>query len=185
MRLDYKAVSPIVRDVSSDNDRHNKTSCCSQSQKQSRKKIVSFPLQSIKVSSKFGYRTDPFTKKRRFHSGIDLKASKGTEAYAMLAGVIEKVGRDESRGNYIMIRHDEYVVTYCHLSRILVSQGQIVEPGGPVGLVGSTGRSTGPHLHIMLHRGRQLLNPQILLDSIRNILDRDGNSQAVERNQRV
>lgn len=113
---------------------------------------------------------DPFTKKRRLHNGIDLRASIGTETFAMLPGIITTIGRDRSRGNYVIIRHGNYVVTYCHLSRILVRQGQMVEPGEAVGLVGSTGRSTGPHLHLMLHRGKQMLNSQILLDCIWRIL---------------
>ena len=97
----------------------------------------------------------------------------GTETYAMLAGTIDMVGRDKSRGNYVMIRHDDYIVTYCHLAKVVVNQGQIVEPGETVGLVGSTGRSTGPHLHLTLRRGKQLLNPQILLDCIRRILEKE------------
>lgn len=100
---------------------------------------------------------DPFTKKRRLHNGIDLRASIGTETFAMLPGIITTIGRDRSRGNYVIIRHGNYIVTYCHLSRILVRQGQMVEPGEAVGLVGSTGRSTGPHLHLMLHRGSNCL----------------------------
>ena len=173
----YEKVAVNTNGISCDNNRCTKASFFPPSQRLFRQKVVSLPLQTIKVSSRFGYRTDPFTKRGRFHSGIDLRASVGTETYAMLAGKIEMVGRDKSRGNYVMIKHDDYIVTYCHLSKVLVRQGQIVEPGETVGLVGSTGRSTGPHLHLTLRRGKQLLNPQILLDCIRRILEKDTGAQ--------
>ena len=163
-------VEAITNGVPYDNNEGVRPYFCTLSQSQAHQRIASFPLHTIKISSKFGYRMDPFTKKRRLHNGIDLRASIGTETFAMLPGIITTIGRDRSRGNYVIIRHGNYVVTYCHLSRILVRQGQMVEPGEAVGLVGSTGRSTGPHLHLMLHRGKQLLNPQILLDCIWRIL---------------
>lgn len=162
----------IINDKTSDNNKQKKLSCPSQSQRRFRKLTVSLPLHVMKISSGFGYRTDPFTGKKKFHNGIDLRADKGTATFSMLTGVIIMVGSDNSRGNYIMIRHGNYVVTYCHLSRILVRQGQMVEPGETVGLVGSTGRSTGPHLHLTLYYGKQVLNPLILLNYIRYILDR-------------
>lgn len=65
------------------------------------------------------------------------------------------VGKDNSRGNYVMIRHGNYVITYCHLLKILVRKGQMVEPGETVGHAGSTGRSTGPHLHLTLYHKQQ------------------------------
>lgn len=163
-------VEAITNGVPYDNNEGVRPYFCTLSQSQAHQRIASFPLHTIKISSKFGYRMAPFTKKRRLHNGIDLRASIGTETFAMLPGIITTIGRDRSRGNYVIIRHGNYVVTYCHLSRILVRQGQMVEPGEAVGLVGSTGRSTGPHLHLMLHRGKQLLNPQILLDCIWRIL---------------
>lgn len=168
--IEDEDVEAITNGVPYDNNEGVRLYFFTLSQSQSHQRIASFPLHVIKISSKFGYRMDPFTKKRRLHNGIDLRASIGTETFAMLPGIITITGRDRSRGNYVMIRHGNYVVTYCHLSRILVRQGQMVEPGEAVGLVGSTGRSTGPHLHLMLHRGKQLLNPQILLDCIWSIL---------------
>lgn len=174
----------IMNGKTSDNIKQEKRSCSSISQRHSHKRIVSLPLQTIKISSGFGYRTDPFTGKKKFHNGIDLRACMGTETFAMLTGIIVMVGRDSSRGNYVMIRHGNYVVTYCHLSRILVKEGQMVEPGETVGLVGSTGRSTGPHLHLTLYRGKQRLNPLILLNCIRSILDRGKNAH-IGYNQRV
>lgn len=133
---------------------------------------VSLPLQKINVSSKFGYRTDPFTRKRRFHYGIDLQARMGEKTYAMLPGKVITVGRDKSRGFHVVIRHGNYTVVYCHLSAILVRQGQAILPGEPVGLVGSTGRSSGPHLHLALCKGHRFLDPQIMLDYIMEVLNK-------------
>lgn len=132
----------------------------------------SLPLQKINVSSKFGYRTDPFTGKRRFHYGIDLKARMGEKTYAMLPGKVITVGRDKSRGFHVSIRHGNYTVVYCHLSAILVRQGQAILPGEPVGLVGSTGRSSGPHLHLALCKGHHFLDPQVMLDYIMEVLNK-------------
>lgn len=133
---------------------------------------VSLPLQKINVSSKFGYRTDPFTRKRRFHYGIDLQARMGEKTYAMLPGEVITVGRDKSRGFHVVIQHGNYKVVYCHLSAILVRQGQAILPGEPVGLVGSTGRSSGPHLHLALCKGHRFLDPQIMLDYIMEVLNK-------------
>lgn len=161
----------------SDNIKQKELFCSSKSQRQSHKRIVSFPLQTMKISSGFGYRTDPFTGKKKFHNGIDFQTDIGTETFAMLTGIIVMVGKDNSRGNYVMIRHGNYVITYCHLSKILVRQGQMVEPGEAVGLAGSTGRSTGPHLHLTLYHKQQSLNSLIFLNCIRSVLDREKNGQ--------
>lgn len=130
---------------------------------------VSLPLQRIHVSSKFGKRKDPFTKRERFHNGIDLQARMGEKVYAMLPGKIIAVGRDQSRGCHISIRHGRYTIVYCHLSAILVKKGQEIFPGETVGLAGSTGCSTGPHLHLALYKGCYSLNPQIMLDYIMEV----------------
>lgn len=95
--------------------------------------------------------------------GIDLKAKYGQKAYATLPGIISAVGRDKGRGIYVSVTHGDYIVTYCHLSRTVVRRSQSVEAGEVVGYVGSTGRSTGPHLHLSLHKGAKVLNPHILL----------------------
>jgi len=104
--------------------------------------------------------------KRALHNGINLRAD-NEEVYAMMFGRVEKVGRDKHSGLYITLRHADYLVSYCHLSRVQVSKGDLVYPGQPVGVSGNTGRSTAPHLHITLRKGRKTLNPQILLDYVR------------------
>jgi len=127
---------------------------------------VSYPLKSVHITSGFGRRCDPFTHKAANHNGLDLRAD-NEEVYAMMFGRVEKVGRDKRSGLYVTLRHADYLVSYCHLSRVQVSKGDLVYPGQPVGVSGNTGRSTGPHLHITLRKGCKTLNPQILLDYVR------------------
>lgn len=119
---------------------------------------VCYPLRKMKVNSPYGYRTDPFTGKRRFHNGIDLHA-RGDEALAMMEGTVLKVGQDRTSGKYVVLRHGEFTVSYCHLSRILVSKGASVSPRDAVGITGSTGRSTGEHLHITCRRNGKYVDP--------------------------
>lgn len=130
---------------------------------------VSYPLRNIEVTSGYGNRTDPFTGKKSCHEGVDLRAAHGEEAYAMMFGKVCKVGSDKRSGNYVSIRHGDFTVSYCHLSEPLVRKDEFVYAGTPVGLTGSTGRSTGPHLHITLKRGRKKINPGIMLDYVGTI----------------
>ena len=108
---------------------------------------VSYPLPRIKVTSPYGYRKDPFTGKRKFHGGIDLQA-RGDKVLAMMAGTVVKVGQDKTSGKYVTLQHGNCMISYCHLSKILVARGTAVRPRDAVGITGSTGRSTGEHLHI-------------------------------------
>ncbi len=100
------------------------------------------------ISSKFGYRTSPFTNKRAFHSGLDIANKKGTKIIATADGKVSFAAPRFNYGNMIKIDHGYGVVTkYAHLSKILVKPGQKVKRGETIGLMGNTGRSTGPHLH--------------------------------------
>lgn len=119
----------------------------------------------LHITSKFGQRRNPFGKKSsEFHSGIDLSAKAGTPIYAMLPGEVAHIGYDPRSGNYIKLRHGNFTVSYCHLiHKPNIPVGSKVFPGQPVAHVGSTGRSTGPHLHITLKRGAKALNPKLLL----------------------
>lgn len=83
---------------------------------------LSSPLRSIYITSPFGYRKDPFTAKRKFHNGIDLRANYEL-CYAMLDGVVERIGFDKRSGNFITLRHGNYTISYCHLSKIIVTNG--------------------------------------------------------------
>ena len=81
---------------------------------------VSYPLRKIEITSDYGDRIDPFTGKRSRHNGLDLRASQGDEAYAMMFGQVIKVGSDNRSGKYVTLRHGDVTVSYCHLSKPLV-----------------------------------------------------------------
>ena len=108
------------------------------------------PLRTLVITSPYGYRIDPFTRKRAFHSGIDLRANY-EPTYAITYGEVIRVGYDKRSGNYVTVRHGSLTLSYCHLSQSLVTQGTQVRPGTPIGITGNSGsRSTGLHLHLTL-----------------------------------
>lgn len=127
---------------------------------------ITYPLKSIKITSPYGYRRDPFTGKLSWHNGLDLRA-KNEPAYAMMDGIVEKVGYDNRSGNYVTLRHGNYHVSYCHLSSIMVRKGEYVYPGIIVGVTGNTGRSTGSHLHLTCKKDGKSINPMNLILSIK------------------
>lgn len=113
-----------------------------------------------RLTSPFGYRSDPFTGARSFHSGIDLAAPTGTAVKATLDGKIAETGFNRIFGNYVIITHERgYQSLYGHLSAIYVKRGQYVTQGTSVGAVGNTGYSTGPHLHLSIYKNGSLINP--------------------------
>lgn len=126
---------------------------------------VSYPLRRIRITSPYGYRKDPFTGKKRFHGGLDLHA-RADEVLAMMEGVVVKVGQDKTSGKYVTLRHGRYTVSYCHLSKILTVKGAAVRPRDVVGITGSTGRSTGEHLHITCKLDGKSVDPTVILDYI-------------------
>lgn len=126
---------------------------------------ITYPLRSIKVTSPYGYRRDPFTGKLSWHNGLDLRA-KNEPAYAMMDGIVEKVGYDNRSGNYVTLRHGNYHVSYCHLSSIIVRKGERVFPGIIVGVTGYSGRSTGYHLHLTCKKDGKSINPAILFHEV-------------------
>ncbi len=118
------------------------------------------PAPGKPISSKFGSRRDPFTKRRAIHGGLDFKAKTGSPVIATASGTVTKAGRSGGYGRLIEIDHGGGITTrYAHLSRIHVKVGQKVERGKRIGRVGSTGRSTGPHLHYEVRRKGRVLNP--------------------------
>ena len=127
---------------------------------------ITYPLKSIKVTSPYGYRRDPITGKLSWHNGLDLRA-KNEPAYAMMDGIVEKVGYDNRSGNYVTLRHGNYHVSYCHLSSIIVRKGESVYPGIIVGVTGNTGRSTGSHLHLTCKKDGKSVNPISLIKLMR------------------
>ncbi len=113
-----------------------------------------------RVSSGFGSRKDPFTGGRAFHSGIDFPAQRGTNVLSAGSGTVGFVGQRSGYGNLVEITHGAGLVTrYGHLSSFLVQEGQVVDAGTPIATVGSTGRSTGPHLHFEVRREDVSVDP--------------------------
>lgn len=113
------------------------------------------------MASGFGYRSDPFTKIRKFHAGMDFSAKTGTPIYATGDGVVERADNTASGyGNHIVIRHGfGYETLYAHLSKYKVKRGEKVKRGDVIGYVGSTGRSEAPHLHYEVHKNGEIVNP--------------------------
>lgn len=126
---------------------------------------VSYPLSNIKINSSYGYRKDPFSGKRKFHNGLDLHA-RSSKVFAMLAGEVVKVGQDRVSGKYVTLKHGSFTVSYCHLSRSFAYQGQTVKAGDTIGITGSTGCSTGEHLHITCKLHGNSIDPMIVLKYI-------------------
>ncbi len=127
-------------------------------------KILS-PIENGRYTSYFGYRINPITGAFGFHSGLDIAAPEGTKIRAAFGGTVIKSGSDEQAGNYIYLSHDDGFVTfYCHCSELLVENGTVVRQGETIALVGSTGYSTGSHLHFEVRKNNIRYNPLWLLD---------------------
>jgi murein DD-endopeptidase MepM/ murein hydrolase activator NlpD len=128
-----------------------------------RKALMRTPVDGARLSSGFGMRKHPVLGYSKMHRGVDFAAPRGTPVYAAGRGVIELAGRNGGYGKYIRIRHNSnYKTAYAHLHRIAkgIRKGKRVNQGQVIGYVGSTGRSTGPHLHYeMIFNGKQL-NPR-------------------------
>jgi murein DD-endopeptidase MepM/ murein hydrolase activator NlpD len=114
-----------------------------------------------RMASGFGYRSDPFTKARKMHEGMDFTAKTGTPIYATGDGVVARADNTASGfGNHIVIRHGYgYETLYAHLSKYKARRGQRVKRGDIIGYVGSTGRSEAPHLHYEVHKDNRVVNP--------------------------
>ncbi|QQN75424.1 M23 family metallopeptidase [Croceicoccus sp. YJ47] len=112
------------------------------------------------ISSRFGMRRHPILKYKRMHNGVDFRGRTGTPIYAVTDGRVIRAGRNGGHGNYVRIDHGGGLASgYSHMSRIAVSNGASVRRGQVIGYVGSTGLSTGPHLHYELYRGGRNIDP--------------------------
>ncbi|MBZ0216525.1 MAG: M23 family metallopeptidase [Fimbriimonadaceae bacterium] len=132
--------------------------------------LVAFPIRSPltenhQVSSGFGSRIDPFRRTQAFHSGVDMRANRGVAVRATADGVVVMARRNAGYGKMVEISHANGLSTrYAHMSRITVAEGEQVEAGDIVGRVGSTGRSTGPHLHYETRRNGNPVNPRRFIE---------------------
>ncbi|USB34028.1 M23 family metallopeptidase [Paenibacillus sp. YPG26] len=119
-----------------------------------------WPTLSRNLSSSFGYRSDPFTNKSAFHAGVDISGEIGDPIYSAGAGTVLQADHSPARGNYIIIKHPNGLQTwYMHLNRISVNVDDKVTKGAVIGTLGSTGRSTGPHLHFQVLKQNQPIDP--------------------------
>ena len=118
------------------------------------------PLKAGYISSYFGRRTDPFTGKKKYHKGMDFVGKRGSEVLAVAAGVVTRAERNGGYGNMVEIRHaDGYVTRYAHNQENLVKAGDRVEKGEPIAMLGSTGHSSGPHVHFEVRKDGKIVNP--------------------------
>lgn len=118
------------------------------------------------LSSKYGWRDSPFNAgKRTFHGGIDMAIASGTPVYAALDGSVSATGYNATYGNYVIITHHSgYKTLYGHLSSINCRKGNFVYTNTMIGRVGSTGMSTGPHLHFTVYKNGKTINPLVVLN---------------------
>ena len=126
----------------------------------------------FKISSPFGPRKDPFTKTDAFHLGLDISSEfiEGREVYAALSGIVKYASSHNGFGNLIILNHGEFDTLYGHLEAFGegLKVGDKVEAGDVIGYIGSTGRSTGPHLHFEFDMNGVKVDPQIFIDMINN-----------------
>ncbi len=127
---------------------------------------LTLPLDNFQISSAYGYRQDPFGSGIEFHKGIDLSAKKGENIFASANGTVEISQYSKSYGNYLVINHSGGLKTlYAHCNKNLKSVGEKVSKGEIIAKVGSTGRSTGPHLHFEVILNDNNLNPEWLVSN--------------------
>ena len=126
---------------------------------------LSEPMNTGKITFRFGRGIHPFKKTEYMHNGIDIAAPKGTSVFAAADGTVLSAGMKDSYGNLIVIQHDENFQTkYAHLDSIIVAHGHEVHEGDRIGLVGNTGVSSGPHLHFELLKNENHVNPEDYID---------------------
>ena len=116
------------------------------------------------ITSEYGNRTNPVSGEYLMHSGVDIAARQGTEIRAAYSGIVSEVGSNSVGGNYISLVHKDGSETlYCHCSKIIAEKGDVIRAGETIALVGSTGRSTGPHLHFEITVDGKTENPLLYL----------------------
>lgn len=122
------------------------------------------------ITSRYGYRKSPFTGENSMHNGLDIAKEQGSSIISAYDGTVSAAGYSSSYGYYIMIDHGNSVETlYAHCSKLLVEKGDVVRKGDKIALVGSTGRSTGPHLHFEVRVGGYRLDPEWLLSDYQDV----------------
>ena len=124
------------------------------------------------ISSGFGYRADPFTGEGAFHAGLDFKGPYGAPIYAAAKGTVSFVGQKQGYGNCVEIDHGNGLMTrYAHMSGFRAAVGQTIKAGDLIGAIGSSGRSTGPHLHFEVRVNDQAVNPRPFLEAAPHVFE--------------
>lgn len=127
-----------------------------------------WPTRSFSITSGYGNRRDPFTGRTTFHAGIDIAGKTGDPVFAAGDGTVDETGSDPTRGRYIVIAHRNKLRSlYLHLQDIEVEAGDEVKRGTRIGTLGSSGRSTGPHLHFGIERDGESVNPLDYLELVK------------------
>lgn len=127
------------------------------------------PLKKARITSRFDYRVNPVTGRYVFHTGMDLGAASGSDIMAMKAGKVVSAKYNGGYGNVVILEHSDGVRTlYAHCSKLLVKAGEKVRQGQVIARVGSTGNSTGPHLHIEFRKGGKKYDPEWVIGGIYN-----------------
>jgi murein DD-endopeptidase MepM/ murein hydrolase activator NlpD len=127
-----------------------------------------WPVESGWISSLFGWRTDPFTGRYAHHAGIDFASHEGTDVEAVAAGIVTEAGERFGYGQIVEINHGNgYVTRYGHNEQVLVKAGDKVNKGQRIALMGSTGRSTGPHVHFEVLYNGNVVNPEQYIKAAR------------------
>jgi hypothetical protein len=140
-----------------------------------------WPVRAGYISSTFGFRKDPFRGGGAFHKGIDFAGVRGSPVLAVAEGVVTFSGRQSGYGNLVEIRHSDGKVTrYGHCDRLLVKEGAAIERGQTIATLGSTGRSTGPHVHFEVLIGGKQVNPIKYVDQTNLVIDTSGSSDRSE-----
>lgn len=149
------------------NDDQTQTSVINQTKKTNEKAIL--PLAKMeppgRESTSYGWRINSVTGKKQFHDGHDISSPEGTPILSIFSGVVKTTGFIGACGNTVEIQSGKYLVKYCHImpGGISVKEGQKVKQGDVIAKVGTTGRSTGPHLHIGIKVNGQIVNPLTVL----------------------
>jgi murein DD-endopeptidase MepM/ murein hydrolase activator NlpD len=136
------------------------------------------PAAVTRISSNFGYRRDPFNRRAAMHNGIDFKGPYGSPIYAAAMGEVTFAGWKGGYGRTVEVTHTNGIVTrYAHLARITVKKGQSIDAGATLGGLGSSGRSTGPHLHFEVRINGRAVNPRPFLETAPDVLKEARGSQ--------
>jgi len=127
------------------------------------------PIEKGWLSSKYGYRTDPFTGRRAFHHGIDFAGKAGSDVVSVASGLVTWVGARDGYGQLVEIDHGNgFVTRYGHNATVLVKAGDVVKPSQVIAKMGSTGRSTGPHVHFEVIKQGKSVNPAAYINKTRS-----------------